>query len=101
MIIEQGQDLPEGFRVSAGGDINISDWYHTDPILVPGSGNIKLRNIHYNKRTYLKYLKFDIGGTSDVQLNITQKAEVTTTTLIATVRKWIICTKASNHEDIC
>ena len=74
-----------------GGDINTLDWEKNIIIEVPSMGNIKLANLHFDRKAFLYYLKFDIQNTDNVVLNITKRQSGTDEREILKVRLCQIC----------
>ena len=85
LILRQGDELPEGFKLSMDGDIGASDWEKNNTIEVPTMGDIKLTNLHFDRKAFLYYLKFDIHNTENVVLNITKRESATYETEILEV----------------
>ena len=91
LVLKQGDELPEGFKLSMGGDINTLHWEKNIIIEVPSMGNIKLANLHFGRKAFLYYLKFDIQNTDNVVLNITKRQSGTDEREILKVRLCQIC----------
>ena len=85
LVLNQGDELPEGFMLSMDGDIDASDWKKNYTIEVPTMGGIKLTNLHFDRKAFLYYLKFDIHNTENVVLNITKRQSATYETEILEV----------------
>ena len=91
LVLKQGDELPEGFKLSMGGDIDTIDWGNNITIEVPIMGNIKLANLHFDRKAFLYYLKFDIQNTEKVVLNITKRTSGPNGREILEVRLYEIC----------
>ena len=85
VVLNQGDDLSEGFKLSMDGDIDASAWRKNYTIEVPTMGSIKLTNLHFDRKAYLYYLKFDIHNTENVVLNVTKRQSATYETEILEV----------------
>ena len=85
LVLKQGDELPEGFKLSFDGNIDALDWNKNNTIEVPRMGNIKLTNLHFDRKAFLYYLKFDIHNTENVVLNITKRTSGTYGTQILEV----------------